>query len=314
MIWDAGGFCGYSDVEWGSLFAEVLEKLRAQRFAGEVELVVVDSGSRDETVALAERAGAKVVKILPAEFDHGLTRNRGIELASGEIVVLMTQDAVPADEFLIERLVGGFEDPRVGGVLRGRFRGPSMMCWWRGIYLAWIAGSAERRVSEVTDRAVYDAMSPMERYFFCVFDNVCSAVRRSAWREIPFHQSAFGEDVEWSKRALEAGWKIVYEPAAAVVHSHDRPAWYEYKRTYMAHRTLFRLFGLSTIPAFSYVPRCLVFSMLGDWKYVWRHERGLRRKMWLMARVPMLSWGSVMGQYRGARDEREGRGKKLGGV
>ena len=286
----------------GTLFAEMLAKLCAQRFAGEVELVIVDSGSRDETLSLAEKAGAKVVKIPPAEFDHGLTRNRGIALSSGEIVMLMTQDAVPADEFLIERMVGGFEDPRVGGVFARQIPRPEHDVLVARNIFAWIAGSTERRVSEITDRAAYDAMSPMQRYFFCAFDNVCSAVRRSAWKDIPFRQSSFGEDVEWSKRALEAGWKIVYEPAAAVVHSHDRPARYEYKRTYMGHRTLFRLFGLSTIPAFSYVPRCLVVSMTRDWKYVWRHERGLGRKLWLMARVPMLSCGSVMGQYRGAQD------------
>ena len=298
----------------GTLFAELMTKLRAQRFAAKIELVVVDSGSSDETVSVAEKAGAKIVRIPPGEFDHGLTRNRGIELANGDIVFLMTQDAIPADEFLIERLVGGFEDSRVAGVFARQIPRPEHDVLVARNIQTWIAGSPERRIAHITDIATYDAMSPIERYFFCVFDNVCSAVRRTAWEEIPFHQNAFGEDVEWAKRALEAGWKIVYEPAAAVIHSHHRPARYEYKRTYMCHRTLFRLFGLSTIPAFSYVPRCFFLSVAGDWKYVWRHEHGLWRKLSLMVRVPILSWGSVLGQYRGARDEREGRGKKLGGV
>ncbi len=298
----------------GALFEEVLEKIRAQRFDGDVEVVVIDSGSTDQTVGAAKKAGARVVEIVPGEFDHGLTRNRGIEESSGEIVVLMTQDAVPADDQLLESLVAAFEDPLVAGAFARQVPRPEHdVLIARGIH-AWVAGQADRRVSQITSRSSYDALAPIHKYLFCVFDNVCSAVRRSAWRKTPFRQNAFGEDLDWSKRVLEEGWKIVYEPRAAVVHSHDRSVRYEYKRTYMCHRVLYRLFGVETIPARKYVARCWTGGVWGDLRYVGRHQSGVWRKLRLMARVPFLVYASVMGQYRGARDERLGRGKQQTGV
>jgi len=235
-------------------------------------------------------------------------------MTTGEIILMLTQDAVPADEHLIENLIKPLEDPGIAGAFARQIPRPEHDVLVARNVENWVAGSTQRRVARIADRAAYERMPPMERYFLCVFDNVCSAVRRAAWVEIPFQQCAFGEDVEWAKRALEAGWGIVYEPAAAVVHSHERPAGYEYRRTYVCHRTLYRLFGLSTIPAQSYVPRCLWWSITQDAAYVMKHERQLGKKIATLARIPRLSWASVMGQYRGARDERAGRGKTVAGV
>ncbi|HVS73594.1 MAG TPA: glycosyltransferase [Phycisphaerae bacterium] len=292
----------------GPLFREVLERLRAQRYPQTVELLVVDSGSTDETVAHAKAAGARVIEIEKGEFDHGLTRNRGIQETRGDVVVLMTQDAVPADDQLLANLVAGFADERVAGVFARQIPRPEADAIVARNIRNWVAGSQKSRVSEITDRAAYERLKPMQKYLFCVFDNVCSAVRRSAWRDIPFHQNAFGEDIEWAKRALEAGWKIRYEPGAAVIHSHDRPLAYEYKRTYMCHQTLYRLFGLQTMPARRYLPRALFGGIMNDVGYALRHERGLRRKVALAAKVPFLAWSSCMGQYRGARDARLDQG------
>ena len=156
-------------------------------------------------------------------------------------------------------------------------------------------------------------MLPMDRYKLCVFDNVCSAIRKSVWEAISFEKSAFGEDIQWSKRVLEAGWRIVYEPGASVMHSHQRSLGYEYRRTYMCHRTLFRLFGLCTIPTLSCIPTCFLKCTADDWAYIMRHEPRITRKLAMLLRVPALAFGSVWGQYTGARDEREGRGKNLKG-
>ena len=298
----------------GPLFAQVLDALRKQQVTEPLEILVIDSGSTDDTVSAAKAAGAKVVEIEPSTFDHGLTRNKGIELSTGELVILMTQDALPADEHMIGGLIGAFDDPQVAGAFARQIPRPEHDVLVARNINNWIAGSCERRISQITDRAAYEAMHPMERYLLCVFDNVCSAVRRSVWQLIPFRQNAFGEDVDWSKRTLEEGWKIVYEPMAKVIHSHDRPARYEYKRTYMCHQTLSRLFDLATIPAASYVPRCLLTSMANDWAYVWRNEQDWTRRWSLLARVPLLSWGSVLGQYRGARDQRRGKLKRIAGV
>jgi rhamnosyltransferase len=288
----------------GPLFADVLSRLRTQTYPRPVELLIIDSGSTDQTLDTARQHNATIHQINKKDFDHGLTRNRGISLSTGDIVLLLTQDALPADNLLIQNLVAAFDDPLVAGAFARQIPRPEADALVARNIHNWIAGSETPHISHITDRRAYDHLSPIEKYLFCVFDNVTSAVRRSAWQQIPFHQNAFGEDIEWSKRALEAGWKIAYQPAAAVIHSHDRPIQYEYKRTYMCHQTLYNLFGLQTLPARRFIPRALLHGILKDTAYALRHEKSLSKKLALAAKVPLLAWYSALGQYRGARDAR----------
>jgi rhamnosyltransferase len=288
----------------GPLFADVLARLRSQQYPLTPELLIIDSGSTDNTLDAARAHNAKILQIDKKDFDHGLTRNRGIELSTGDIVLLLTQDALPADDLLIQNLVAAFDDFQVAGAFARQVPRPDADALVTRNVSAWIAGAPAPRIAQITDRAAYEKLPPIEKYLFCVFDNVTSAVRRSAWQQIPFHQNAFGEDIEWSKRALEAGWKIAYQPAAAVIHSHDRPIAYEYKRTYMCHQTLYRLFGVQTLPARRYLPRALLNGILQDTAYALKHQQGLAQKIALAAKVPFLVWSSALGQYRGARDAR----------
>ena len=78
----------------GALLERVLGAVRAQ---GEVELLVIDSGSRDGSREVARAAGAELIEIPPEDFGHGRTRNLGAERASGELIAFLTQDAVPVD-------------------------------------------------------------------------------------------------------------------------------------------------------------------------------------------------------------------------
>jgi hypothetical protein len=112
----------------------------------------------------------------------------------------------------------------------------------------------------------------------------------------------FGEDIAWGKKTIERGWKIAYEPAAWVVHSHDRPIGYEFKRTYLCHKTLCELFDLRTMPSWTYAARAVVGSIIKDLRYTFRNERDLQRRLSLIARIPFLNAATAYGQYRGARD------------
>jgi rhamnosyltransferase len=77
----------------GPEFAHTLAAVRAQAGVGEVELIVLDSESRDRTVELARNAGARVRRIVRSTFNHGHTRNVGAALARGRFVAFLTQDA-----------------------------------------------------------------------------------------------------------------------------------------------------------------------------------------------------------------------------
>lgn len=299
----------------GAVFEEVLWGIRGQKFKGEVELVVVDSGSTDGTVKKASEYGARIIEIPPGEFNHGLTRNYGIEESKGDFIVLMTQDAVPADEHWLKSLVDTFDnDERIAGVYARQVPRQDADVLTKRNLNDWVTGRSVYSVQEIKDRESFEKMDPMKKYLTCVFDNVCSALRRTAWKEVPFRRNDFGEDIEWARRALLSGWKIAYQPKAAVVHSHSRSVAYEYGRTYMCHRKLYELFGLRTVPSRAGLLRNILFGSMSEMKYVFEHERGIARKVALGLKVPLLVSAGLLARYRGAKDERLSAGVKKKGV
>ena len=197
----------------GPDLARCLDAIGRQVVQEEVEIVVIDSGSQDDSVGAARAHGARVHEIPGAEFGHGRTRNLGAELARGETVVFTSQDAVAASGTWLAALVSSLA------------RGES------------VAGAYGRQLPH------HDA-TPPERYFLdflygpharvqrldvgaepdfeqTLFSNVNSAIPRAVWQEFPFADDLImSEDQEWSRRVLRAGYELVYEPEAAVHHSH----------------------------------------------------------------------------------------------
>src|SRR5579859_5855624 len=298
----------------GPLFVEVMEKIRAQESCYPIDVTIVDSGSTDETVVIARKYGANVISIDPAQFNHGLTRNLAIQNTSGEVVVLLTQDALPGDTQLIRNLIKVFDDPLVAGVYGRQVPRPEADVLTRRNLNRWLTGRMKSEVSFINDISSYRSMTPYERYKFCNFDNVCSAIRRSVWKEIPFQANQFAEDLDWSKRILEGGWKIAYEPTAFVVHSHNRSVSYEFKRTYLCHRKLYDLFGLEILPSWADMVFSAICSILRDWVHVAKHETRVRKCISLWIKTPIFNSATAYAQYRGARDEKLFRKRKIEGV
>jgi len=297
----------------GPLFVEVLSAIRSQEDV-EIDLLVVDSGSSDETLAIAQAHGARVLEIPPQEFNHGATRDRGIGMARHEIVVLMTQDATAGDPFLLANLAKTFDDPAVGGAYARQVARPDADCLTRRNLELAFTGRLVSEVKSLSAEQTFATLSPFERYALCNFDNVCSAVRRSAWLSIPFGKVDFAEDIVWSRRALMAGWKLAYVADSHVVHSHDRPLRYLYRRTYLTHRKLHEEYELTTVPTLRYAFYAIYCTIRADWHHAQHHEPSRRRRYPLMLQIPLLACASVFGQYFGVRDESLGRGRSYAGI
>jgi rhamnosyltransferase len=191
------------------LIGRCLETLQSQRGSFDLDVVVVDSGSTDNTIDIAQSRGARIVKVAPSDFDYSKALNLGIEHVRGEIVVSISAHAIPIDDGWLERMTAPFEGKRVAGVSSRQVPWPNAP--WQEV----------KRLSQQFSkaRAVYAAG---DRGGDVVFSNGASAVRRSVWREHPFTLPAV-EDLEWAERVIRLGWTIVYEPGAAVYHSHEEP-------------------------------------------------------------------------------------------
>jgi len=284
----------------GARLAELLERLRDQRAGFGHELIAVDSGSTDGTLELLERRADRLLRIPPAEFNHGLTRNLGCEQARGELIVLIVQDALPASQdWLAELTRPLIEAPAIAGSQARQIARPDASAVTRWQLERWIGTSLEPRLAGPTSRAELEAMTPLERYLHCSFDNVCSCIRRSVWERFPFRATPIAEDLEWALGVLEAGHRLAYVPAAAVIHSHDRSSRYELARTYLLHQRLRLLFGLKTVPDLAALARAVASSEAAHLLSLWRAGRASRPAELYRALVLGLVW--PLGQYLGAR-------------
>ena len=297
----------------GVLFDEVLGAIRRQKDV-DVDLVVVDSGSRDETLDIAAAHDARVVRIAPEQFNHGATRDLALREARGDVAVLMTQDATAGDDSMLARMAAAFDDPAVGGAyVRQVARPDADVLTRRNLQMA-LTGRKQSEVRGLPSPEHWSSLKPFERYMLCNFDNVCSALRRESWESIPFGKVAFAEDIVWSRKALMAGWKLAYVAESFVVHSHDRPLRYDYQRTYLTHRKLYEEYELSLVPTLGVALNGISASMGEDMRYLRAHEPSRRRKLKMMLKIPFLSMACVLGPYKGARDERLGKGKDIHGI
>jgi rhamnosyltransferase len=292
----------------GPEFLGVLEAVMGQRVDRSFEVLAIDSGSTDGTADLLRRQGngVRIIEIPNSEFNHGLTRNLGIREARGEIVVLLTQDALPADDHWLQGLIDCYADPLVAGAYSRQLPRPDANPFMRSRLETWMPATELRRPKSVADRAEFDALSPLDRLSLAAFDNVSSSVRRSVGMELPFHACRFGEDIEWATRVLLAGFTIVYEPASRVVHSHEKSMWYEFKRVYLDHQNLKRLFDIHTIPRRRDLLDCTARETRHLWDVVARDgtlDRRSRIKWW--ARTLPFAFSQNLAQFLGARSVRQ---------
>ena len=189
--------------------AEVLQALERE---GVDDIVVVDSGSRDESLAIAEAAGATLHEIPSVEFGHGRTRNIAAELAPGEIIAFLTQDSTPAPGWLAALREAFAISDDIGAVF-----GPHLP---RATTSPMIARElVEFFATFASPDAPPRVFQPGDPTFL---SNVNAAYRRACWDEIQFPDVEYSEDQAFGRALSEhPRWRKVYHPRAGVLHAHD---------------------------------------------------------------------------------------------
>ncbi len=187
---------------------ELLAALARQEPAHDV--LIVDSGSQDDSVALAQDAGARVLEIAPESFSHGPTRNWAAEQTSGEIVCFLTQDATPVDGWLRAIVEAFANDERIGAVYGPHLPRPDSS--------PMVARELTEFFAAFSPDGTTVVHGPGDPTFL---SNVNAAYRRTCWSAIRFRDVAYSEDQAFGQDLVETGWRKAYVPAAAVLHAHD---------------------------------------------------------------------------------------------
>lgn len=205
-----------------------LNGIFSQTMAGKPEVIVIDSGSTDGSLEILKEYPVRVMSIPANSFNHGATRNSGVNLASGEFVVFTVQDAVAAGPEWLATLLKHFADPAVAGVCGQQIvdhdPAKNPLQWFRP------AGLPEVKKIRIAD---FDALPGKEKHQLCRWDNVNAAYRMSVLKEIPFREVSFGEDTLWANDALTLDRTIVYDYSARVFHYHHQNFSFYFKRSYI---------------------------------------------------------------------------------
>lgn len=255
-----------------------LAAIQAQQYAGEVERIVIDSGSTDDTLAVARRWGGEVILTLPrAEFSFGRALNRAAQAASGEILVSLSAHARPADTHWLERLLAPFAEPRVGAAYGRQLPQPDA---WPPVVVDYQRCYGDIALMHTSPESVF-------------LSNANAALRTSLWLQMPFDETLPAcEDQDWAHRVVALGHWIAYEPQAAVYHSHNESPWQVYRRRAREERGWRRLYPARR-PGFQDFLTDWYAASRSDLGHIWRARRGWP---WLLL-APCYRFGWALGQW-----------------
>lgn len=217
------------------MFAVIIPTLNAaadwERFASALlkcvspeQVLIIDSASTDETVNLASYAGFRIHSIPRAEFNHGHTRQLGMELLpDAEILVYLTQDAILTSPNTVHQLLRAFADPKTAAAF--------------GRQLPHIEAQPIEAHARLFNYPPQSSIRTLESREFLGFktifiSNSFAAYRRSALIDVGGFPSEviFGEDTITAAKLLLANWKIAYVAEAQVHHSHNHTFIEDFKR------------------------------------------------------------------------------------
>lgn len=195
--------------------AELLSAVVNQKLDGfDLEIVIIDSGSTDATLSIAESFGARITHISKEEFTFGRSLNIGSDFADGDILVYISGHCVPSTDEWLRSLV----EPILNGIAQYTY-----------------GRQIGRDTTKYSERKIFNKYFPPiskipQSGFFC--NNANAAIARTIFLEFRFNEQVTGlEDMELAKRFCEQGGKVAYVAEACVYHIHDEQ-WGQTRRRY----------------------------------------------------------------------------------
>jgi rhamnosyltransferase len=202
----------------------LLDGIRQQTLK-DAEIILVDSGSTDGTISVAQSFAARIVRIPSSEFTFGRSLNLGIQAATRELIVIASAHVYPVYPDWIAALLNPFQNDNVA-LTYGKQRGPETAQFSeKQIYCQWYP----------------DVSMPRQSTAFC--NNANAAIRKSLWQQNPYDETLTGlEDLAWGKWVKEQGYDIAYVAEAEIIHVHTETPeriFNRYRREAMAFKRIF---------------------------------------------------------------------------
>lgn len=203
---------------------KILDRLKLQTYPVE-RIIIINTEEDGFPKNLNMPDNMEVHHITKAEFDHGTTRAMAAAMSSADLMLFMTQDALPADRRLVEHLAAAFNDERVAAA-----------------YARQLARKSDSPIEKFTRNFNYPPESSVKsldnfrrngiKTFFC--SNSCAMYRKDIYERLDgfLPRSIFNEDMIYASTAVRAGYSIAYVAEARVIHSHNYTAMQQFRRNF----------------------------------------------------------------------------------
>jgi rhamnosyltransferase len=239
-----------------------LAAIRKQTIAGAVEIIILDSDSTDGSMEIAENYDATIIRVPKGTFNHGTTRNEGVKYAKGDLLYFTVQDAYLAEQDQLEQMAAQFSDRDVQavvgiqGVPAELNKNPAR--WFKRM-------SVPVTVFYRYSQPDFSKLSCTEKLSAAgKWDNVNAMYRKSALEQVPFIETDFAEDKFWAVTALEAGYKICFDPSLIVYHYHHYSFKYAFKVAYILNYNYYNFCKI--IPSFPTFIDSMAIAFYRIWK------------------------------------------------
>lgn len=236
-------------------FPSLIKAIKMQSHIIDPEIIFVDSESTDETIKLANYYHIKVIKIKKNKFNHGLARNLGAMNSKGKYIIFTVQDALPIDNFTYANMLSTLTNNKnVIGVSTKQTPYPDadlFAKWQMYNHNTTLELNDTNFISSLPKKNKFYQLPFIEKRKISIYDDVCSCVKKDDFFKLGGYKKInFAEDIEFSIRALMNGYKIAFTGNSGVIHSHNRPAEYFFRRYYADNKIVNDLFKEKYEPFF----------------------------------------------------------------
>lgn len=208
----------------------LLTMIKKQRGFNDIEIIVVDSGSTDNTLDICHKMNATVVQISPEEFSHSYARNEGAKMASGDYILFTVQDALPTDENWLLECFCKLQSTNCIAVSCVEFMKEDADLFYT------ISSWNHNMFMEVSDSDRILSKPKTESYLNlrknAQISNIACLIKRKIFLDYQFRYD-YAEDLDLGIRLIRDNYKMLLLSSNAVIHSHNRSIYYHLKRGYV---------------------------------------------------------------------------------
>jgi rhamnosyltransferase len=256
---------------------KLLQGIRNQKVSFRYEVILVDSGSNDNTVDIAQGYSVEIVHITPAEFSFGCSLNKGIEKANGEYCIFISAHCYPVKEYWLENLILPFADESIA-LVYGKQRGNKITKYSeQQIFKKWFPESGSGKQE-----------SP-----FC--NNANAAIRKSLWEKYRYNETLTGlEDIDWAKNIISQGYSIFYASNAEVIHVHNETFLQLYRRYEREAIAMRSIYPQETFTFFDFI-KLFTLNTLSDYIHAIQDNVLIKNLLGIPAMRLFQFWGTYRG-------------------